>query len=461
MNNYNFHFAESYQGYWNIAQIGRKIPGILYLDKHSIRLEVFWNNVSNGDFRVNLSATGYAYTEEENNKKCYYFALKGLKVIRASWFGAHQSQYKLDVNHFFMSDAQEFSVNGILNCCIRTSLMDEWVWDDTKKSYSDFWPFNKSGGIEIKYQAKPSLTLFESSLYELYVKFGNGAQLPNSTGFSMSTHSFLNLRLKKRQKFYDALDLSESVIWLFSLLWNNQFSPDFIEFGTSNAKFIYKQSDRYSYKYRDVNNSSLRTSIYDFDNEKLLTIIANWFQFIEKEMASIRIFFETQYNEHLTPSAMLKNYMSVIDGLTRELKVPATGQSNNNKKQKRFEGILNNIKPYLSHGDFNEVKMAIFKESPSELKPRFEQLIKILSEFIDVELPSDFCKKAVDTRNLLTHTRSFGKDVYHKEQYRNVAFCLEDIIMAYILLKIGVSKGIAEKIIGSKISLIWYETNGC
>ena len=57
------------------------------------------------------------------------------------------------------------------------------------------------------------------------------------------------------------------------------------------------------------------------------------------------------------------------------------------------------------------------------------------------------------TRNLLTHTKSSGKDVFHKEQYRDVAFCLEDLIMAYILFKIGVPKEIAKKILNSEITM--------
>ena len=453
MNNYGFHFAESYQGYWNISQIGRKIPGTLYIKKHSIRLELFWNNITHVDLRVIPSATGYAYTDLGNKKLCYYFVLKGLQIISASWFGKHQSQYKVDVNHFFMSDVPRFSTNKILNCCIRTNLMDKWVWDYTQDSYSDLWPFKENNIIEMKYQAKPSLTLFESALFELYLKFSNEAHTPNADGFSMSTHTFLNLRLKKTQKFYDALDLTESVIWLFSLLWNNQFNPDFIEFRTTNTKFIYKQSDRYSYKYRDVNNSSLRTLISDFDKKELSAIIEKWSHFIEKEIVSIRTFFETQYDEHMTPSAMLKNYMSVIDGLSRELVVTTTGQSNNSKKHKRFEDILNEIKPHLRAKEFNEIKMAIFRESPSELKPRFVQLIKILSEYTTIELPSDFCYRAVETRNLLTHTKSSGKDVFHKEQYRDVAFCLEDFIRAYILFTIGIPKDLARKIMPSKISM--------
>lgn len=453
MNNYGFHFAESYQGYWNIAQIGRKIPGTLYIDKHSIRLELFWNNVTHIDLRVFSSATGYAYAEQNNKKLCYYFVLKELKTLHVSWFGKHQSHYKLDVNQIFISDMPRFSTNGVVNCCLRTKLMDKWVWDYTQDGYSDLWPFKENDIIEIKYQPKPSLTIFESDLFELYLKFSNEAHTPNAEGFSMSTHVFLNLRLKKKQKFYDALDFSESVIWLFSLFWNNQFSPDFIEFRTSKAKFIYKQSDRYSYKYRDVNNGSLRTNISDFNIEELSTIIRRWFQLLENDIDSIATFFETQYNEHMTPSAMLKNYMSVIDGISRELKVSATGQSYNSQKYKRFEDIFKNIKHHLTAKEYNEIKMAVLRESPSELKPRFIQLLNNLLEYANIELNPDFCYRAVETRNFLTHPKASGKDVFHKEQYRDVAFCLEDLIRAYILNRIGVSKEIAKKILPSKITI--------
>ena len=77
----------------------------------------------------------------------------------------------------------------------------------------------------------------------------------------------------------------------------------------------------------------------------------------------------------------------------------------------------------------------------------------ILSEYTNIALPPDFCQRTVETRNLLTHTNSSGKDVFHKEQYRDVAFCLDDLIRAYILFKIGVPTKIARKILPSIISM--------
>ena len=449
MNNYSFQFADSYLGFWNIPKIGRKIPGTLFIEKHSIRLELFWNNVSAANMSTISSATGYAYSEIDNKKFCFYFALKGLRLTYSSWFGHHQSKFKWDVDHFFMSDKPRFSINGILNCCIRTHLMDKWVWDYTKESYSDLWPFRENDGIELKYQAKPSLTLFESEKLCLYIKFSHAAQAPNALGFDMSTNTFLNLNLKRKYEFYDALDLAESVIWLFSLLWDNQFNPEFIEFRTAKSKFIYKQSDRYSYKYRDITHDNLITSISNFDNEELKTVIAKWFNFVEEERSALSTFFETQFNEHTTPATRIKNYVSVIDGLTRNVRVPSSGQMSDKTRLKKFDSSFKKIKDVLSQKEFNEIKMAILRESPAELKPRFSNLMEILKEYVKVDTEPDFCKKVIETRNIITHPKSMGKDVFRKEQYVDVAYCLEDIVRAYILYRIGVANKLALKIMSS------------
>lgn len=452
MNNYDFKFADSYLGYWNIPNIGRKIPGTLYIEKHSIRLELFWNNVASSHLSKFPSATGYAYTEIDNKKHCYYFKLKDLYLTYVSWFGKHQSQYKLDVYSLFMSDKPRFSTNGILNCCIRTNLMDKWLWDYTQNSYTCPLPINENDPIELKFEVKPSLTLYESSKIWMYIKFGNGMSTPNAMGFNMSAHCFFNINLKRKEKFYDALDLTECIIWLLSLLWNNNFNPDFLEFRTSKAKFIYKQSDRYSYKYRNIESTTLNTSISDLEESDFSPMIDKWLRLIADYKNSISTFFETQFNEHTTPSSAIKNYVSVIDGLSRDFDIPSNGKTNNTKRKDKFEPVFNKIKHALTAKEFNELKMAVLRESTKDIKCRFAYFINLLSEYIPVSLEQDFCSKTIETRNLITHSKANSNDVFKKEQYRDVVFCLEDIIRAYILKNIGVPQDIAKKII-SKIEM--------
>jgi len=452
MNNYDFQFAERYIGYWNIPNIGRKIPGTLFLEKHSIRLELFWNNTTSCDLHTLPSATGYAYTDRNNKKQCYYFTLKDLHLYYVSLFGKHQSQYKFDVYNLYLSDKPRFSTNGVLNCCIRTSLMDKWLWDYTQGNYENFWPFKEEEIIEIKYHSKPSLTLYDSPLYHIYIKSGFEAHTPNAAGFNMTTNCFLNIELKKKHQFYDALDLTESIVWLFSLLWKNQFIPDFIEFRTSKSKFIYKQSDRFSYKYRDVTDSNLATLISDYNEGELNEIIEKWLNIVGKDRYSIGTFFETQFNEHSTPSSILKNYVSVVDGLSRDFRIPTTGQSLDSSRSQKYEGVFKKIKPVLSPNEFNVIKMAVLRESPTELKPRFARLLDLLSKYVNIELDSEFGTTVVNTRNLITHSKTTRAVVFSKDQYSDVDFCLEKLIMAYLLFRVGVTKSVAQKIIG-KIGL--------
>ena len=448
MNNYGFQFAETYTGYWNIPNIGRKIPGTIFLEKHFIRLELFWNNITSNDLRILSSATGYAYTERNNKKCCYYFTLKDLYLYHISWFGKHQSQYKFDVYSLFLSDKPRSLTNGVLNCCMRTSLMDKWLWDYTQGNYENFWPFKDDESIEVKYHSKPSLTLYDSPLYHIYIKTGYEAHTPNADGFNMTTNSFLNIELKRKHQFYDALDLTESIIWLFSLLWKNQFTPDFIEFRTSKSKFIYKQSDRCSYKYRDVTNDTLATLISDYKEGELSSIIEKWLGVVTKEKYSIGTFFETQFNEHTTPSSLLKNYVSVIDGLSRDFSIPTTGQTLDNFRSQKYESIFKIIKSVLKPNEFNEIKMAVLRESPTELKPRLGHILELLSIYVNIELDKTFVPTVVNTRNLITHSKTTRTSVFSKEQYRDVAFCLEKLIMAYLLYSVGVEKSVAQKIIG-------------
>ena len=77
----------------------------------------------------------------------------------------------------------------------------------------------------------------------------------------------------------------------------------------------------------------------------------------------------------------------------------------------------------------------------------FWNLMEILKEYVKVDTEPNFCMKVIETRNVITHPKSMGKDVFSKEQYIDVAYCLEDIIRAYILYRIGVANKLALKIL--------------
>ena len=132
---------------------------------------------------------------------------------------------------------------------------------------------------------------------------------------------------------------------------------------------------------------------------------------------------------------------------SKDFDIHADGKTTDTKKKKKFEPIFNKIKDVLTANEFNELKMAVLRESTKDIKCRFTYFLNSLSEYVPINLEPDFCARVIETRNLITHSKANNNDVFKKEQYRDVVFCLEDIISAYILKNIGVSSDVACKII--------------
>ena len=447
MNNYDFYFADSYLGFWDIPNIGDKIPGTLCIEKHSIRLELFWDNHVNVQIRKIKSAKGYAFVKDKTNRKCYYFILNELYCTYVSWFGFNHSQYVFDIASFIIADTSNIVFDGIRSICIRTRLMDQWVWNYTADSFEYDIPVgNKT--IKMEYTPKPSRILYESDDVRIYLKFGQSMTFPTSKGFKMTTHTFLNIDLYSLPSFDKAYEMAEQFIRFFSILWNNQFIPDFIEFRTENKDFIFKESDKYSYKYQDLETTMLATSISDFSETELSLMIQKWIRMTIEEGNSINTFFETQFNGHMSPSSVIKSYVSVIDGLSKEIEVVSDGCTKEGKKKLWFERLSEKIKGDLTKKELNELKMAVLRESHKELKARFSAFYKNLQKYISIKLEPDFCSKVIDTRNLKTHTKGVINKVYPKDNYWEVSICLEELIQAYLLQAIGMPSTVANKIVG-------------
>ena len=122
----------------------------------------------------------------------------------------------------------------------------------------------------------------------------------------MSTRSFLNVEFKEAVSFDEASNMSEYYIWLLSLLWDNTTSPDFVGFRTKGGNFIYKKSERYSYKYHDSENTLIRSYLSDFSPEELTSIIKKWIYLINNHANALSTFFETQFNRHYLQLLQLK-----------------------------------------------------------------------------------------------------------------------------------------------------------
>ncbi len=453
MNNYSFQFAQAYQGYWCIPILGNDIPGILYIEKYGIHLDLFWNNTSMVVGKLELeTATGYAYAKDESNKSCYYFTLNELFCTNASWFGNKQSQYKFDVVSFSISDVKDVVKDSIRNICIRTILLDKWVYDYTKSNFYYNIPSSNQETLKMEYTPKHSLVLCKTESMRVYISFGFGVTTPSYSGYSMTTRSFLNIEFKNVVSFDEAFNTSEHFIWLLTLLWNNMFFPDFVAFKTSESDFTYKQSNRYSRKYHDGENTTTITDITDFPINNFSSIIKKWITMIDLFNDPLSTFFETKYNGHMSSLSVIKNYISTIDGLSMDLQSPLNGQIIKGKQKQKIDNILTKIEKKLVElelckDDFNKLKSAALRDNKKALKERFSCLLRAIDNYVECDLEQDFSEKVINTRNYYTHLKDKKDLSYSKSQFWDLTQCLDKIITAYILNTIGVESKTAKKIV--------------
>jgi len=458
MNNYNFQFAHAYQGHWCIPVIGNDIPGILCIEKYSIHLDLFCNNTSKVVGKLEFeTATGYAYAKDENNKSCYYFTLNELYCTNASWFGNKQSQYKFDVASFTISDVKNVVKDGIRNICIRTKLLDKWVFNYTKSHFYYTIPSSNLESLKMEYTPKRSLVLYKTESMRVYIYFGFGVTTPSYSGYSMTTRSFLNIEFKNAISFDEAFNTSEYFIWLLALLWNNMFYPDFVAFRTKESDFSYKQSNRYSHKYHDGENVTTITDITDFPVKSFSSIINKWINLIDLFNDPLNTFFETKFNGHMSPLSIIKNHISTIDGLSANMQGASNGQVIKGKQKQDLDNILTKIEKKLvelelSKDDYNKLKTAALRDNKKALKERFSCLLQIIDNYVECDLEQDFCEKAINTRNYYTHLKDKNDNMYSKKQFWDLSQCLEKIITAYVLNKIGIESKTAQKTV-RKISM--------
>lgn len=225
------------------------------------------------------------------------------------------------------------------------------------------------------------------------------------------------------------------------LLINNCRTPDFQEFRSEDAVFVYNRSPRSSFNYTDVDSLSIQSSLVDFmDNKEFKKdIISNWLALSNEARFAVDTYFETLMDEHIPPSSMIKNFISVIEGFYGDFNFQGINLHNKmNGKIKRLNELLEKTQD-LSNQEKQEIFNLATRQSPKQPKILLKEMLKIVSSLTEVEVDKDFYEKAINTRNVITHTNKSANLVFKKSDYMDLSFALENIIAAYLLNKIGVS----------------------
>lgn len=277
----------------------------------------------------------------------------------------------------------------------------------------------------------------------------------------LRTKNFLNIKFGSPIDLSEAFGKIESIKYFFYLIWNQSFSPDFIEFRSSSGNFILKLSPKYPYQYLEENHtSSPHTDIEDFvklsdlensdvNNTKspLDDMFSKWFEIYDRYTDAIDTYFDTVSNKYISPSIKIKNYISTIDALSEEFRGPIIPMPSDSRNAVFLQSIFDKTEGLLSSVDKQRLRDIVLKEKPTQLKPRFRKLLEMLNDLIPDSIDNGFIEKIVNTRNNITHPKDRESVAFSPVEYGDAAYLLTKVIRAYLLQQLSVKAEIIKKII--------------
>ena len=464
MNDDDFTVEGTYEGNWKFSMCNEFVYGTLIIEKDYITLRVLASKGSLRTWRETRNVVGKAFKPQNDggSKDCeFYFSLQGLQVLQ---FGSPSSSYheiRFDVQEVFLSIKPDIDFSAINSCIIRTELLDKWCWGHIENSFVH--NINNAGCKQsLRYKQKKPYTCFRDKESKVLLYFGTKTIHPSINGFHIMNKCFLNIFFNNKQNFEFAYTFAERICCFFSLLWNVAYAPEYIEFRTNDNKFIYiNKSDVKCVNGLRKIEKVLFSQLTDFTPKQLYIMLKKWLELFESKQEALTLYSESTLNERLPSKNVIKNLLSVVDGLTEPAKTDGT--TNNSRKRLEIETYLRKCTE-LTRNEKNIIKTGFLRETGSELKPRLRQLLLEMEEYppfeyIKTQLSEEdtisnqdnkpifeFVENVVDTRNFLTHPKYPKENIIPTKKYAEYAYILQKIAQVYLLQKINAPKDIICKI---------------
>lgn len=464
MNDEDFTVEGTYEGNWKFSMCNEFVYGTLIIEKDYITLRVLASKGSLRTWRETRNVVGKAFKPQNDggSKDCeFYFSLQGLQVLQ---FGSPSSSYReirFDVQEVFLSIKPDIDFSAINSCIIRTELLDKWCWGHIENSFVH--NINNAGCKQsLRYKQKKPYTCFRDKESKVLLYFGTKTIHPSINGFHIINKCFLNIFFNNKQNFEFAYTFAERICCFFSLLWNVAYAPEYIEFRTNDNKFIYiNKSDVKCVNGLRKIEKVLFSQLTDFTPKQLNIMLKKWLELFESKQEALTLYSESTLNERLPSKNVIKNLLSVVDGLTEPAKTDGT--TNNSRKRLEIETYLRKCTE-LTRNEKNIIKTGFLRETGSELKPRLRQLLLEMEEYppfeyIKTQLSEEdtisnqdnkpifeFVENVVDTRNFLTHPKYPKENIIPTKKYAEYAYILQKIAQVYLLQKINAPKDIICKI---------------
>ena len=232
---------------------------------------------------------------------------------------------------------------------------------------------------------------------------------------------------------------------MFILSANTIFPIDYMFCEDGYNTFIYKPNEQQLYRYIEAHeNADSITTSEDFSNEEIQSVFLKWVELYKNYSDAINTYFETLTNVYTSPASRIKNFISSIDTLTKEIKGNVGVVHPNSNRAKMLENILN--RNILTSDEKNRLKGWLLQVKGTELKSRFSKMLEQISQYLPTNWDADFGEKIVNTRNNITHPYTKETFCFESSEYKKVSDELNYIIRVYLLSSIGAKEEIINKL---------------
>lgn len=452
LDKHDFKFQTNYIGLWVCPNIPEdNISGTLFIEGQRMWIELFFKPKAS-DFPETIeSLTGCTSGIGADGKEyAANILVEGLEYICWNHLENGLWHYRYNVSRIFIYD-NLLQTDKISSIYIRANILDKWCSDYLESVYMSV-PYEKIPyGHHIIYHTLPHpKILYKNDIICISLTFPCVYSVGGINQY-VEQKAFLKVSFNKRCSFQDSLFYINQIQYLFYILTNRVFPIDYLYSESGNNVFVYKANEFSSYqfieKYSDLNP---HIKMSDFSDTEISSIFCKWDKLYIEQGDALNSYFENHINIYTPPSTQIKSFISTIDTLSKEMRGPKGSPDLGTKKAKYLLKIIE--KYNINNSDANELKTRFLNVSGVELKTRFTNLIKVIDKYLSNEMEANFVIKAVNTRHNIIHPNANMQPCFSPVDYEKVATQLNKIILTYILVILGMSDSIIDRVL---------KTSGC
>lgn len=447
---FDFKFQSQYIGLWRIEKYPSvELSGTLFVEKQSMWIDLFFKkgNIQLPTFVDSLYGSTYTYDMQQDKEKAIDVNLRNLYFVKFTNLGNGLSHFKYEVKELFIYEGS-FEKDDIREISISSSFFDKWNSSILLNAFYDETTEETPDNQHVISFVQPNpYQLSKTDIVNIYFYYGYSWR-HGDMGQHIKQKAFLCIRPKDHKSFDEATALVKQYCWLLFLLMNRVFQTDYMVLYTSKGKYIYRLSNKYAYHFlEDFPNAKPHTSLTDFTSEEISSIFSKWNSLYAEYQDAVDSYFETSYNLYLPPSSAIRNYISIIDALSKSLVGDDSEINPKTTKGKTLLSIFEKTEGILSPDEKNRLKTWILHTKGTEIRPRFGKLLEKIKDLIPEYIDKVFVEKAVNTRHNITHPKIYEEYSFNQDEYEEVAYTLTKVIRAYILNELGVKDTMIKKII--------------